>query len=458
MIYSDNTYDITNNIATYTRRDFKSVFDTTSNKWYMLNNLNNYEEYGIYGNSFDTYYTGKLVIVNDREYEWNGTEWVDLGESFERVVAVYRDSSHKGNIKFPQYIRNISSFSATFKFIQSGGGIFLGSNGGSDSKDWRTFFHQGEIYYDCGSGRTQNNQIKINNTYNLLFSGNPMKLTNITTGAVIYTGSTTRPSSGDYNFCFGGVNEYGIDGGSTDYGYLYDLVLYSDNEGQNAIAHYIPKIQNDTVGMYDTINDVFVAAIGTLGAESGSVRPKDYDTKNDPTISTLFASTIYRNSAHLTTLMRNDAEMAKIDYMSDDILKKGEALPDFPYEVADFSKNGTSNTIPIYGLMIKVGYPVFGDYVHRDISFTTTKGATSSATDIVHINLIYLNGTYSDKRHSPSISDALISSLPTIEYNGENYYYYIFAVGNLYYNKSYIYSGSVGALEEENVKLITEIY
>ena len=51
-------------------------------------------------------------------------------------------------------------------------------------------------------------------------------------------------------------------------------------------------------------------------------RPKDYDTKNAPIISTLWASTIYRNSAHLTTLMRNDAEMAKIDYMSDDILKK----------------------------------------------------------------------------------------------------------------------------------------
>ena len=38
MIYSDNTFDITNNIATYTRRDFKSVFDTTSNKWYSLVN------------------------------------------------------------------------------------------------------------------------------------------------------------------------------------------------------------------------------------------------------------------------------------------------------------------------------------------------------------------------------------------------------------------------------------
>lgn len=322
MIYSDNTYDITNNIATYTRRDFKSVFDTTSNKWYMLNNLNNYEEYGIYGDSFDTYYTGKLVIVNDHEYEWNGTEWVDLGEFVEKAVSIYRDSSHTGNIKFPQYIRNISSFSAIFKSTQSGGGVFLGSNGSSDSNDWRMFFYQGEIYYDCGSGRTNNNQIKINNTYNLLFSGSPMKLTNITTGAVIYTGSTTRPSSGDYNFCFGGADEYGGGGSSTDYGYLYDLVLYSDNEGQNAIAHYIPYIQNDTVGMYDKINNVFVPATGTIGAESGSVRPKDYPEKSAPTISTLFASTIYRNSAHLNTLMRNDAEIAKIDYMEDDILKK----------------------------------------------------------------------------------------------------------------------------------------
>ena len=98
-----------------------------------------------------------------------------------------------------------------------------------------------------------------------------MKLTNITTGAVIYTGSTTRPSNGDYNFCFGVADEYGSGGGSsTDYGYLYDLVLYSDNEGQNAIAHYIPYIQNDTVGMYDKINDVFVPATGTIGAEEVS--------------------------------------------------------------------------------------------------------------------------------------------------------------------------------------------
>ena len=99
MIYSDNTFDITNNITTYTRRDFKSVFDTTSNKWYMLNNLNNYEEYGIYGDSFDTYYIGKLVISNDREYDWNGTAWVDLGEYVERVGGWTNDTRRLLSIK-----------------------------------------------------------------------------------------------------------------------------------------------------------------------------------------------------------------------------------------------------------------------------------------------------------------------------------------------------------------------
>ena len=153
MIYSDNTYDITNNIATYTRRDFKSVFDTTSNKWYMLNNLNNYEEYGIYGNSFDTYYTGKLVIVNDHEYEWNGTEWDDLGEATEE----------QRNVKFSEYFPDKSSF--TTKTINNvhwnmripattGGGedVYFSYNGpGSTSLTPRfSMYYRNGVYTDTG--------------------------------------------------------------------------------------------------------------------------------------------------------------------------------------------------------------------------------------------------------------------------------------------------------------------
>lgn len=38
MIYSNNTYDITQDISTYTRIDFQTVYDTSRSKWYMLNN------------------------------------------------------------------------------------------------------------------------------------------------------------------------------------------------------------------------------------------------------------------------------------------------------------------------------------------------------------------------------------------------------------------------------------
>ena len=54
--------------------------------------------------------------------------------------------------------------------------------------------------------------------------------------------------------------------------------------------------------------------------------PKYYTEKAAPTISTLYASTIYRNSAHLTTLMRNDTEQVIWNYKKDDILKKGKYI------------------------------------------------------------------------------------------------------------------------------------
>lgn len=70
-------YDITQ----YQETEFEDVYDKATKKWYKLNNLNQYEEYGIYGSGKDiTYYDGKLTIDNGYEYEWNGSEWVNVGE------------------------------------------------------------------------------------------------------------------------------------------------------------------------------------------------------------------------------------------------------------------------------------------------------------------------------------------------------------------------------------------
>ena len=67
----------------------------------MLNNLSEYEEYGIYGTDFSTSYVGKLVIVNDEEYEWDGTEWDDLGPA----------TTVTGLVGFKQYFASISDYS-----------------------------------------------------------------------------------------------------------------------------------------------------------------------------------------------------------------------------------------------------------------------------------------------------------------------------------------------------------
>ena len=74
-------FAVVDDITQYTDREFDDVYDKATKKWYKLNNLNQYEEYGIYGSGKDiTYYDGKLTIDNGYEYEWNGSEWVNIGE------------------------------------------------------------------------------------------------------------------------------------------------------------------------------------------------------------------------------------------------------------------------------------------------------------------------------------------------------------------------------------------
>lgn len=74
-------FAVVDDISQYTDREFEDVYDKATKKWYKLNNLNQYEEYGIYGSGKDiTYYNGKLTIDGGYEYEWNGSEWVNVGE------------------------------------------------------------------------------------------------------------------------------------------------------------------------------------------------------------------------------------------------------------------------------------------------------------------------------------------------------------------------------------------
>ena len=74
-------FAVVDDITQYQETEFEDVYDKATKKWYKLNNINQYEEYGAYGNGRSvTTYKGKLTIDEGYEYEWNGSEWVNIGE------------------------------------------------------------------------------------------------------------------------------------------------------------------------------------------------------------------------------------------------------------------------------------------------------------------------------------------------------------------------------------------
>lgn len=79
-------------ITSYTSNTYDSVYSFSDAKWYMKNNLNQYEEYGIYdiveNISSATTYNGKLAIVGTTEYQYSGGSWSVVG-TYEDAFVTY---------------------------------------------------------------------------------------------------------------------------------------------------------------------------------------------------------------------------------------------------------------------------------------------------------------------------------------------------------------------------------
>ena len=71
-------FAVVDDISKYTDRTWKDVYDKKSKKWYKLNNLNEYEEYGVmneYGRLADGYSEVEYVYNDANNQGWN----IDLG-------------------------------------------------------------------------------------------------------------------------------------------------------------------------------------------------------------------------------------------------------------------------------------------------------------------------------------------------------------------------------------------
>lgn len=89
---SGNCYEIISTpITSYTSTDYSSVYSFADKKWYMLNNLNQYEEYGIFetGTSLSdfTYYPNKLVIIGETKYQYQTNGWVNVGNYIDKEAS-----------------------------------------------------------------------------------------------------------------------------------------------------------------------------------------------------------------------------------------------------------------------------------------------------------------------------------------------------------------------------------
>ena len=74
-------YAVVDDITQYQETEFEDVYDKATEKWYKLNNLNQYEEYGVYASGRTiTYYEGKLTVDDGYEYQYSGGSWVNVGE------------------------------------------------------------------------------------------------------------------------------------------------------------------------------------------------------------------------------------------------------------------------------------------------------------------------------------------------------------------------------------------
>ena len=134
----DVCYAVVDDITQYADREFEDVYDKATEKWYKLNNLNQYEEYGVYGSGRNiSYYDGKLTVDDGYEYEWNGSSWVNLGEvsGSSRVPIGYTEVEYVEN-KSTAYIntgfkpnQNTKILITTQCVTSTSGGRHIGAGG-----------------------------------------------------------------------------------------------------------------------------------------------------------------------------------------------------------------------------------------------------------------------------------------------------------------------------------------
>lgn len=294
-------FAVVDNISTYTARTYVDVYETSSDKWYKLNNLNAYEEYGIYGSGRTiTYYEGKLTIDGDYEYQYSGNSWANVGaiSGSSRVPAGYTEVEYIETDK-TQYIDtgiylNTSNFEVGYTIVGNSScwgychqmvanGTWLGVE---SAIAWYGRWSSNTTYrVDMSSYLTSEN-----NT--IVYKQNGVTINGSTVSKSLTMG---RDSIANKSLLFFGRYDF-YKGGVEWQNNFKAKSLYIKNNGE-LVRDFVPaKRDSDSeYGMYDLVTNTFYTSPNgnsfSGGAETGSTEyPVYYDEIQDPPDNVVFSS------------------------------------------------------------------------------------------------------------------------------------------------------------------------
>lgn len=317
-------YAVVDDITQYSETEFEDVYDKATEKWYKLNNLNQYEQYGVYGSGRNTtYYEGKLTVDDGYEYQYSGGSWVNVGEvtgtsiTIKSPEYIERTASYSGYCSLLEYLTEDTRIIIKHRQTIAGGGRIIGDYNSNDSDDWRFFFYGSTLYYDFITQRRSTSRSMPMPSAEEWEVGN-YYIKNTATGTNLLTGSTqTFSSRPDHLYIYhsGGV---GAGESGTDYGEIYYIKIY---RGDVLIRDFIPWTDmNGNYGLYDKVENELVHTVGSMTASTTindveigeSVYPKYYDEIAEP-LDNLTFNTLEEAQAYAEANCVYDGMHATID-------------------------------------------------------------------------------------------------------------------------------------------------
>ena len=321
-------FAVVDDISQYSDTEFEDVFNKADEKWYKLNNLNQYEQYGIYGSGRTiTYYEGKLTIDDGYEYEWNGSSWVNVGEvSGSTIDTIWIDppSTNDQNASF-----DIGHYwGEGYKMVMN---AYLSGSYSSDVGSFWRFnqhtpiefnFYANGFYYDFhkptsttapnvntgdyswrimknGSLRSyENSQI-----FNVILTNGTVSVKLEETGAEIVNGSTSVSTQSWYNGLYqaslGSMN-------NQSKCHLSHIQVYNAND---ELVNDIKFVKNQGVtgaqeiSAYDSVLNVtynntnsYTPSYHIVSDSGGTTYPIYYDEMQDPPDNLVFSSMVEAES------------------------------------------------------------------------------------------------------------------------------------------------------------------